>query len=147
MIPEPTPVAGWPNGEKPSVVMPSAVIVTTDRFAFATTSVRSADWSAVVPADVEVPTGGVVEAAGTSWPTANAVPPTARAADRTAAPTMVPTPARRPGPEDRAADAPRSGAAVAVAAGTGAGRTARSSAMAPRGGVVGPVEQRALRAS
>ena len=46
-IPDPMPVAGWPNGEKPSVETPFAVIVTTDFWASAITSVRSRLWTVV----------------------------------------------------------------------------------------------------
>src|SRR5262245_11652449 len=99
MIPEPTPVATPPppNGEKLSTWMPSAVIVTTECFAWATMSVRSAAWTVVGPVAVVEPVVGEVEtgaAAGSICETTSALPPDARTADRTAAARTVGVPTR-----------------------------------------------------
>ena len=64
MIPEPMPWVGWPNGEKRSVVMPSAVIVTTDSLAFATIEVRSSEVTVVLPVLVAWAAAGATVAAG-----------------------------------------------------------------------------------
>ena len=50
------PLVGCPKGEKPDVLSPSAVIVTTDRRALAMTSVRSAFWTVVAPVVIALPT-------------------------------------------------------------------------------------------
>src|SRR5262245_29244831 len=98
ITPEPTPLVGMPNGEKPSDERPFAVIVTTGLRAFAMTSVRSAVCTVWLPvlaawAGVELAAGAGV-AAGTSVATASAVPPDARTALRSETARTVPVPGR-----------------------------------------------------
>src|SRR6188768_2425354 len=91
------PPTGCPNGEKLSVLMPFAVIVTTDFCASAMTAVRSMVWT-VVALVVRAALGsvGVEDDVGSSSCTARAVPPAARTALRAAATSTVPTPFRPP---------------------------------------------------
>ena len=59
------PPVGWPNGENPSVAIPSAVIVTTDSGASATMAVRSTTFTAwVTVVEVVVAVAGVTVAPG-----------------------------------------------------------------------------------
>ncbi len=80
MTPEPTPVVGMEKGEKRPLLTPSAVMVTTDSRAAATTSVMSSsevDWT------VRAFDAGVVVVPPSAPTRTAAVPPDARAADRT----------------------------------------------------------------
>ena len=118
ITPEPTPLDGAPNGEKPLPDRPSAVIVTTVFWACAMTSVRSVVWTVVEPVLAACP-GAVVAAGatlcGTRAVTARAVPPEARTADRRDTPRMAPVPGRR-----RVELAGRAGVVETGAAGSGA---------------------------
>src|SRR5215831_20575015 len=83
MRPDPTPVLGTENG--PFEVVPSAVMVTTDFRAVATTAVMSSSSVPVVTARVFAVGAGVV--AGPAVPTRTAaVPVEARTAERRLAP-------------------------------------------------------------
>src|SRR5512135_2026129 len=83
MTPEPTPVTSCPNGEKPCVEIPSAVIVTTDALAPATIAVRSAASTVrVIVVEAVFAVAGEVVAAGVDSRSTSAVPVEARAADR-----------------------------------------------------------------
>src|SRR5690349_18238989 len=107
MIPEPMPPVTCPNGEKPSVDMPFAVIVTTDFCAWAMTAVRSRFWTVVALVVFALPTVELTMlATGASWVTANAVPPAARVALRIAAASTVPAPPRLRVPEPRSDEPP-----------------------------------------
>ena len=114
MTPEPIPLVGCPKGEKPDVLSPSAVIVTTDRRAWAMTSVRSAFRTVVAPVVVALPTpeSGIGIGTGASWRTASAVPPDARTADSSGC------------GEDRREPARRRSGTGAPAGAAGAGRRA-----------------------
>ena len=125
MIPDPMPWVGWPNGEKRSVVMPSAVIVTTDSLSFATTEVRSSEVTVVLPVLVAwavVVAAGAAAGGGRSRVTIAVVPPVASAALSTAAATTVPTPRLRSRLD---AGAPFTGCTAKLADGAGekAGRS------------------------
>src|SRR3954453_20714963 len=125
MMPDPMPPVGWPNGEKPSVLRPLDVIVTTDFWASATIAVRSELWT-VVALVVRASAAGAVptaEAGTSSW-TASTVPPAARVALRNAAARTVPKPRPR---LDRGASGVRAaGAAGGVAAAMAAGAGGRN---------------------
>ncbi len=118
-IPDPMPVAGWPNGEKPSVETPLAVIVTTDFWASAMTSVRSRFWTVVALVVFAAPMDWTTPAApGTSCVIAATVPPAASVALRTAAARTMPIPPLRPRSARVAAGVePATGADVAEAVG------------------------------
>src|SRR3954447_6888589 len=125
MMPDPMPPVGWPNGEKPSVLRPLDVIVTTDFWASATIAVRSELWT-VVALVVRAAAAGAVPTAGagtSSW-TASAVPPAARVALRNAATRTVPTP--RPRVERGDSGARTTGAAGGGAATLPAGAGGRN---------------------
>src|SRR5262245_66445167 len=101
MRPEPTPVIGRLNIDMPPAWMPSAVIVTTDSFAAATTLGRSASVMILVetafwPARLaEVAAGAAAGCVAIRMPT---VDPDARTAARTLAPRSE---ERRVGKEGR----------------------------------------------
>src|SRR5512134_918507 len=116
MIPEPTPVVGIENGDRPRLEVPSAVIVTTDCRAVATTSTRSAGSLSVaavtafgVGADpAELPPGAAnVRRAP--------VPADARTADRTETATIDRMPPARRFGASAAAGVVSAGVAAVVA--------------------------------
>src|SRR5829696_10410518 len=134
-IPEPMPVAGWPNGEKPSVETPFAVMVTTDFWASAITSVRSRFWTVVALVVLAAPMVGMTPAApGTSCVIAATVPPAASVALRTAAARIVPMPLVRA--REPAVAAVMGAAGIAVAGSTGVQPRGVGSGV-PRGAQVG----------
>src|SRR5690349_17480595 len=98
-MPEPMPPVTWPNGEKLSVDIPLAVIVTTDFWASAMTAVRSGFWTVVALVVLALLGEELTTVAtGASWVTATAVPPAASVALRRAAASTVPMPRPRVDP-------------------------------------------------
>ena len=113
-------MAGWPNGEKPSVETPLAVIVTTDLLGLGDDlgQVERLDGRGAVVCRRADRRLDAPAAPGTSCVTASAVPPAASAALRTAAARTMPIPPLRPRSARVAAGVePATGADVAGAVG------------------------------
>src|SRR3954471_10044700 len=125
------------NIDMPPGEMPSAVIVTTDSFAAATTSGRSASvivltWTAFCPVSVAWPGAG-------AWPCVAATNPNVDADARTAARPPAPTNDRRPREEPRRAGIVGAWG-VAAAGPTGAEVGAGTCELAA-GGATGPLRE------